>query len=225
MKFDHFARLFAGAILMTSTFATPAPALAQVIKGGAIAVPCCKCIGGQGNVVNFTSGSGAGSVPFNVIGPGVSNPVAQTITTNINPLWTATLAPAQWIHANDNNGGSLQPGGSYRYSVRIVIPKCTIPMKVTLTGNAAADDQVKVFLNGSPIGATPTNAISSPPPVPTLAAGWGFRAERIAPFSWTTNIPGTYVLRFDVVNGSTGPTGLLVNAALRTDCTTKLQVD
>lgn len=232
MTFGKTARLLAGVVLTTSIFAVsiPAPALAQPGQKGVITLPCCKCIGGQGSVVNLNSGSAAGSVPWTVTGPGVGPPIAQTITNNIHPLWTATLAPAQWIHANNNNGSSAQPAGTYNYSVRIRVPKCTIPMRVHLAGQAAADDQLKVFVDNlqtstsTQIGVTPTTAISSPPPVPGGAGGWGFRAERITPFNWSTNIPGTYVLRFEVVNGP-GPTGLLVRAAVKTICPTSLQQD
>lgn len=249
MTLDKIGRLLAGAVLATSMFAVsiPAPALAQSARGGdavavpdpalpqpvpgkVITLPCCKCIGGESQVVNLNSGSGAGSVPFNVAGPGVGNPIAQTITNNIHPLWTASLPPAQWIHANNNNGSSAQPAGTYQYTVRIRVPKCTIPMRVNLAGQAAADDQLKVFVDdlqtssSTQIGATPTTAITSPPPVPANAGGWGFRAERITMFTWSTNIPGTYVLRFEVVNGP-GPTGLLVRAAVKTVCPTNLQQD
>src|SRR3954468_11898032 len=87
-----------------------------------ILLPCCKCVGGEGNAVNVNSGSAAGSVPWNVSGPGVGNAIAQTIGININPYWTATLPQAQWIHPDTTDGSTLYPGGTYNYTVRIVVP-------------------------------------------------------------------------------------------------------
>ena len=197
---------------------------------GVINLPCCKCIGGQGATVSLNSGSGSGTVPYNLTGPG-AGPIAQTITSNIHPLWTASLPPARWIHANNNNGMDTQPGGTYTYSVRLRIPKCTIPMTVRLRGEAAADDSFKAYAHNlqtnqnTPIGASPTTQIFSPPPVNGGFGGWGFRSERIAQLAWSTNVPGDYELRFEVVNGSDGPTGLLVRAAIRTICPTKLSED
>lgn len=234
MNLDTLARRLTGAILSTSVFALslPAPALAQKPPIRVINLPCCKCIGGQSATVSLNSGSGSGTVPYNVTGPGVGGPIAQTLLSNtIHPYWTATLSPAQWIHANDTNGMGLQPGGTYTYSVRFRIPKCTIPMSVHLAGQAAADDSLKVFIHHvqtnstTQIGASPMTPITTSPTVSGSSGGWGFRSERIASLPWNTNVPGDYVLRFEVVNGSAGPTGLLVRAAIRTICPTKLAED
>lgn len=190
---------------------------------GSVTVPCCRCIGGESQRVSINTG---GSLAWRVAGPGVVGTVAQTITNNIPSLWTANLAPARWVHPNNNNGSAAEPGGVYRYEIRIVVPHCVIPMRVMLQGRAAADDQLRGFIdnNPNPIATTPTNAIASPPPVGPGAPGWGFRAERIASFSVPLG-PGVHVLRFEVLNGSPGPTGLLVNGALTTQCSTVLQND
>ena len=207
--------------------ARPLPA-GPAIPKGAIVVPCCRCIGGEGAVVNLNTGSGAGAVPWSVTGPGVTGTAfGQTINSGIHPLWTANLAPAQWIHPNNSNGADAQPGGTYNYTVRIVVPKCTIPMRVRVSGSAAGDDQIRVFFGSSitPIATTPTTPIGSAPTVPNGAGGWGFRSERIVNFTTPTFGTGTHLLRIEVTNGSAGPHGLLVRAAARAICSRALSPD
>ena len=204
--------------------ARPAPQ-AQAIPKGTIVVPCCRCIGGEGAVVNLNTGS----VPWSVTGPGVSGTaLAQTITSGIHPLWTANLSPAQWVHPNNGNGADPQPGGTYNYTVRIHVPKCTIPMRVRIGGSAAGDDEIRVFFGTSnvPIAVTPTTAITgSQPNVPNGAGGWGFRSERIVNFATPTFSTGTHILRIEVKNGSAGPHGLLVRAVARAACSGALSPD
>lgn len=187
-------------------------------------LPCCKCIGGKGQVTRINSGSGAGSVPWLVSGPGVTNPVAATITPGtVNQYWTATLAPAQWVQPNTSNGATSHQAGTYCYDLRIEIPCCTIPMEVTLAGEAAGDDQIRVFADDltTPIAITDTSV-----PVAGLAAagaaGWGFRAERIVPFTHVFTTPGSHLVRIEVVN-SIGPHGMLVRAALTTTCSKQME--
>lgn len=219
----RFMRSLTAASLL-STAICSLPASAQVSRGrDVIVLPCCRCVGGEGGVVNLNSGNGAGSVPWNVSGPQVFNPIAQTITSNIHWAWTATLPPALWIHPDTTSGSTNQPGGTYIYTVRFVVPNCTIPMRVSLNGQAAADDELKAFItdqnaNTTQIGATPYTQIMSPPAVAQSQGGWGFRAERIASLAWSTNVPGLYTLRFEVPNSPGTPHGLLVRAALRTIC-------
>ena len=220
----NFVRLaFAAAMLVVSSAAA---AQAQRVPGPrprVIILPCCNCVGGEGDVVNLNSGNGAGSVPWNVSGPLVVNPIAQTITGNFHPAWTATLSPALWVHPDTANGSTNQPGGTYNYTVRFVVPDCTIPMRVSLNGQAAADDELKAFVTDqnattTQIGATPYTQIIPPPAVAQGQGGWGFRAERIASLPWSTNVPGLYTLRLEVPNRPGTPHGLLVRAALRTIC-------
>lgn len=63
------------------------------IPKGTIILACCQCIGGKGQIVRFITGSGTGSVPWHVSGPGVSAPLAQTVTSNVNQYWNASLPP------------------------------------------------------------------------------------------------------------------------------------
>lgn len=189
-----------------------------------IRLPCCKCIGGKGQVTPINSGSGAGSTPWLVAGPGVTNPVAVTVAPGtVDWQWTATLAPAQWIQPNTSNGGTSHPAGIYNYDLRIEIPCCTIPMKVELAGQAAGDDQIRVFADdlNTPIAVTNINL-----PVPGWAlpgdGGWGFKAERIVSFAHVFTTPGSHLVRIEVANGG-GPHGMLVRAALTTCCSKQME--
>lgn len=187
-------------------------------------MPCCKCIGAKGQVTWINSGSAAGSVPWLVAGPGVTNPVAVAIIAGtMNSNWTATLSPANWVQPNSSDGGIDQPAGIYNYDLSIEIPCCTIPMAVTLVGEAAGDDQISVFADNlaAPIAETDVT-IAVPGSAPPGAGGWGFKAERIVSFAHTFTTPGIHLLRIEVNNGG-GPHGLLVRAALTTICSTQME--
>ena len=196
---------------------------------GTIIIPCCRCIGAKGQIIRINSGSAAGSVPWNLAGPAgaVTNPIAQTITANVHPLWTASLSPAAWVQPNGPDGATNHPGGTYNYFIHIWVPRCTIPMKVEVKGEAAGDDEVRVYRGtslsgGTLIGQTPT--VADPPYAAAGVGGWGFRAARVLSFA-DTLAPGVlHWLRFEVGNGSLSPAGLLVRAAIRTTCSKDLEL-
>jgi hypothetical protein len=202
-----------------------APEAGHCPSEGAIHLPCCRCVGGEGQTVSINTGSANGSVPWRVSGPGVNNPLAQTIAAaTIDGQWTAALAPAEWVHPDGNDGATGFPVGVYLYDLSIEVPKCTIPMEVMLSGEAAGDDTIRIFLDNLslPIAAT-NNSIAVPGWAVQGAGGWGFKAERIVPFSAALTTPGTHLLRIEVNNGGGGPHGLLVRAALKTTCSTRLE--
>ena len=188
----------------------------------AVRVPCCQCIGGKGQLIRIRSGSGPGSVPLQVSGPGVINAVAQTITSNVNSYWNANLSPAQWVQPDNNNGATNHQAGTFNYTVQIYVPHCVIPMDVRITGRAAGDDQVTVYRGSSMIGQTP---LVADPSVNALATqgGWGFRAARILTLTDTLPGPGLHTLSFEVVNGSRSPHGLMFAADIRTTCSKNLE--
>jgi hypothetical protein len=184
-----------------------------------ITIPCCRCIDGSQRSVGINSGSGAGTVPWRVSGPGVaSGATGQTITSGVNPQWTANLAPAQWIQPNSSSGTTSHPGGVYNYTITIQVPRCIIPMSVIVSGQAAGDDQIRIFYGNNQIGQTVLAASPSPaPPVAAGGGGWGFRNERVASFSQALG-SGTHTIRIEVTNGSAGPHGLLVRGSIRSRC-------
>jgi hypothetical protein len=185
-------------------------------KQGIIQVPCCQCIAGKGTVIPFITGPGGGAVPWQVSGPGVSNPVAQTITSGAHANWNANLAPASWVQPDGSNGATLHPAGTFSYRISINVPNCVIPMNVLLVGQAAGDDEVWVYRAGNLIGQTPHVADPSLG-VAAASGGYGFRAARIVSFS-DILAPGIHTLRFDVSNGPNSPHGLLVRGEIRTTC-------
>jgi hypothetical protein len=142
----------------------------------------------------------------------------------VNPHWSATLAPAQWVQPNGTNGNVSHPNGFYYYDLRIEVPCCTVPMEVLVTGQAAGDDSIRIFLDNMnlPIAQT-DNSIAVPSAgVVSGQGGWGFKAERIVPFAGALTTPGMHLLRIEVENGG-GPHGMLVRAALKTFCAPQLE--
>jgi hypothetical protein len=193
-------------------------------KPGDIRLPCCRCVGGEGQTIQINTGSGAGSAPWRVTGPGANNVLAQAITSNVHPYWTATLAPALWVQPNSSSGSTTHPVARYYYDLVIEVPKCTIPMEVMVTGEAAGDDDVQIFLDDMNLPIAKTDiTIPSPPHANPGDGGWGFRSERIVKFSGALSAPGLHLLRMEVFNGGGGPHGLLVRAALKTVCSPRLE--
>lgn len=188
-----------------------------------IRLKCCRCVGGEGQTIPINSGSGNGSAPWRVTGPGVNNQIAPAITQNVNSNWTATLAPAQWVQPNGSNGSVSHPVGLYYYDLRIKVPKCTVPMEVLVSGEAAGDDQIRIFLDNMVVPIAQTDhSIAVPSSANSGDGGWGFKAERIVPFAGALTTPGLHLLRIEVENGG-GPHGMLVRAALKTFCSPNLE--
>jgi hypothetical protein len=189
-----------------------------------VTLRCCRCVGGEGQTIPINSGSGAGTAPWRVAGPGVTNGIAQPITSGQNSNWTASLAPAGWVQPNGTNGSVSQPVGLYYYDLHIRVPRCTVPMEVLVTGQAAGDDQIRIFLDNM---AVPIAQTDYSIPVPSWASagdgGWGFKAERIVAFAGALSAPGNHLLRIEVQNGG-GPHGMLVRAALKTFCAPNLEI-
>jgi hypothetical protein len=201
-------------ILQVSVQSRPRPI---PIDKGSIQVPCCHCVGDDGAMVNINTGT----TPFNVTGPGVSNPIAVPIAINLNSSWTASLPSAGWVQPNNNNGATTYPVGLYKYSVKIKVPNCTIPMQAVLAGSAAGDDAIVVKIDGVPKGSTPLVPVPSFN-VPAGALGWGFTSERIVNFTPTNLTPGTHTLTIEVTNGVNSPHGVIVQANVRTICSKNL---
>lgn len=105
----------------------------------------------------------------------------------------------------------------------IYVPDCVIPLNVRLVGQAAGDDEVKVYRGSSLIGQTPLVADpTAPGGVPAAQGGWGFRAARIPTFTDILG-PGLHTIRFEVGNSPYSPHGLLVRGELRTTCHKQLE--
>lgn len=197
MTFDKFSRLLAGAVLMTSTLAVPAPALAQRVPGPGpvpvkmLTLPCCRCLDGSVQTVNISTGS---------VGWTVKPPVGsvQTAIASSNVAWTNALAPAIWL--GTQNG---QPG-NYEFDLRFSVPNCTIRPTVTLSGAISAD-------NGGTVSLIPASMTPVSGPYP-----FGFLTTTT--FASGNLVPGTiYTLRV-TVNNQSGPVGMVLKGTIIVRC-------
>ena len=112
----------------------------------------------------------------------------------------------RFSHAEPERAGKHR----FKYTLQFVVPKCTIPMDVQLEGSFAADNSAKAFLDGVPIA-----SCAGPKCFATTQAGGQ------APVAFNVAVPSTgptnHTLEIQVTN-LTGPSGLIVNARLKTAC-------
>lgn len=193
MKTNIYPRIgtIAAALAMTLTTAS-APAGAPVQAAGPAKVVraiCCKCVDGSQQSVSVDTRTAPWTV---ALGTGS----AQAVTNVGNPAWGAA-APAGWV-------GPAQAGtGTYRYKLTIVVPRCVIGGRVTLKGRFGADNSGKLLLDGNPIAST-------------SGGNLGFQAPNFGSFSVPVN-SGNHTLEV-VVSNPHGPTGMILQGALVTDC-------
>ncbi len=159
-----------------------------------ISVPCCKCLG-EASTVNVSTGQGGPIDPFWKVNGG------SAYTTPPYPGWMS-LPPAQWIQpvASPLPSPSV-PATTFKYTLKFTVPQCTIPMDASLIGSFAADNNAKVFFDGKPVTTCPGPrcfTVATPLNIPSIG-------------------PGTHTLEIQVGNEG-GPSGLLVNAQLKTQC-------
>lgn len=164
---------------------------------------CCKCLGGVAEL-NLSTGQGGGPIdPVWRRTPGGS-----AYATTAYPGWTTAIAaPARWIQpVASTTPANPVPTGTTRYTANFEVHKCTIPSQIFLDFTWAADNGATVFLNNVQVASCTTGAC--------------FTTAK------TVNLhgiqPGFNVLRFDVYNLG-GPSGLIVNARLRRQCTREAQ--
>lgn len=194
MKLDNVARLLMGAVLTTSMFAVSVPAPAQGPRPPrAVVLPCCRCLDGKTTTVNVSTGA----VPYNV---SFGSSAAQPVVPASNVAWTP-VPPGQWVGPSGNAAI-----GDYTYSMPFQVPKCLIPMQVTISGKFAADNSGKLYIDG--------NFVKASQGTPN----YGFLPGSVTPFSWTGVLaPGPHAIKM-VVTNSSGPTGVVVAATIRVTC-------
>lgn len=179
--------------------------------GGAknvITVPCCKCVDGSKQEIPINTGATAQWQVTSTI-PGLTGPwpMKPGVISNPHPAWgpvTAALAPARWLQPSTATTMQNFQNGPQTYTLRIFVPRCTIPMRVTVRGQVATDDAGSVWLNSAQI-AGPTGF----GPVPT-------------PFTGTLN-PGMNVLEVKVMNQGGGPTGMILRGSVVKECSNRLE--
>jgi hypothetical protein len=126
-------------------------------------------------------------------------------------LWQ-TIPGSKWIGPSVNAAGNTPAGGVYTYTYHLGC-LCDLPKGVTnvpalLSLHVYADDAVKVYLNNNLIAQKNTGwSFRSGPPAPA--------ADAAPPGGLPVNATSFFhtgcednVLRFEVTNGSQGPTGL-----------------
>jgi hypothetical protein len=147
----------------------------QDAAGGAaksIRVPCCKCVDGNKQYINFHTGSAAWTVKK----PGAA--AFTPVVNSTNPGW-APMAPANWVGAP----GNPTAAGVYTYEIRFDVPRCMIAGGVSIAGKFGGDNRAKLFLDGTQI-----------------ATSSGFNAAGLANFTKTGIGAGSHVIRVEVTN-------------------------
>ena len=167
-----------------------------------IGPPCCKCLGETTSVDLSTGQSSPIDSKWQLNG-------GNAYTTPPYPGWITTLTPAKWIQpvASPTPSPTAPANTVFKYTLQFTVPKCTIPRDVRLQGSFAADNSAKVFLDGNPIA-----SCAGPKCFAATSAGGQ------APVALNASIsPGNHTLEIQVSNLS-GPSGLIVNAQLKTQC-------
>src|SRR5207302_4013146 len=68
--------------------------------------------------------------------------------------WNINPGPAQWVSTSASLGNGS--AGTVDYELPFVVPNCTVPQTVTLTGSFGADNNVDVILKNITTGTTTT---------------------------------------------------------------------
>ena len=194
MILDNIARRLTGAVLATSLIAVslPAPVLAQR-PARDVRLPCCRCLDGKSTTVNVSTGTAPWSVAF---GSGAAQPVVPAS----NVSWTP-VPPGNWVGPSGNAAI-----GDYSYTMPFHVPKCVIPMRVTISGKFAADNVGKLYIDN--------NLVKASQGTPN----YGFLPGSVTPFTWSGVLtPGSHAIKM-VVTNSSGPTGLVVAATITVTC-------
>src|SRR5215213_6265265 len=106
---------------------------------------CCSCLGDQA-ALDLSTGQG------NPIDPiwTVNNGPAYITPPVVGPLNWMILPPALWVQpvSSPTPSGSI-PAGVFHYEVQFNVADCAISRTVRLDGLLAADNSVKVYIDGN----------------------------------------------------------------------------
>ncbi len=243
-------RIMSGLLLAATIFSTAGiaqdvgrPGPQKSIKPGKpdIVVNCCKCVGGKNDPVDISTGKASWTVsstptpPPPPVGGGYTTTTVGIVPTNASPqvapinigpnpqpgTW-ATLTGADWLQPN----GAL-PNGHWTYVLKVQVPNCTVPQKVTIAGKLAADDAARMYVDG-PGGSTQILVGG-----PTVTAN--FAADGSSTRNFGTVLkpggsggftqPGTYYVRVELDNLGGAPSGIVLQGTLAGECSDKLTRD
>lgn len=195
----RIVRSLAGALALLASFSSlPAPAQPEYpTTGPVVRVPCCRCVGGRPLRITINTRT----APWQVASPGSG--IGPVVPAG-NVSW-APVPPAGWVGPQ----GAPTTVGDYTYFIRIQVPRCTIPARVTLSGRFGADNSARVFLDANQIAASQGTP------------NYGFLPGSITPFS-TPLAPGVHTLRV-IVRNIGGPTGMILQGQITVTCPTSLE--
>ena len=244
-----FAMGTIGAVSNLQAQTADKPAAQKSIKPGKpdITINCCRCLGGKGDPVNISTGTAKWTVsktptaepPMPSAGWSVgpiavvpTNTSQQVLPGNIgpNPLpgtWTNLLG-VDWLQPAANVAGtaynSSVPNGHWTYVLKVSVPNCTVPQKVLIDGQLAADDYARMYVDYGVSG--PTQTLVGTP-------GGGFSADGSATRSFNTTLnpsmpggftkPGTYFIRVELDNLGGAPAGIVLKGTLAGQCSDNLE--
>lgn len=243
MAINSFSRRAVAGLILAVTGLTGAaqvsavPAPQRPIKAGPpdLTLECCRCVGGQGGkALNISSGVAkwtvsstptpppppppggyAGQGPLIAVMPTNMSPQVDPIDIGPNPLpgvWT-TIAGANWIKPT----GGL-PNGHWTYVLKVLVPDCTVPQAVTISGQLAADDMARMYVDG-PSGTTQT--LVGNPPAHFNGATRSFNAV-LNPVTGGFTKPGLYYIRVEMDNLGGAPAGIVLQGSLAGKCSDQL---
>jgi hypothetical protein len=193
----------AATLLAAGASARPVAAQTHEEPSGFLCVtrlPCCSCTRNDSPRIAIHTGS----VPWRVTTPSSPYPVAATPVSPLPstlPGW-ASEPPAIWV--GPPGAGINSPAGNYTYELEFYVPNCVIPSTITLSGEMAADNSARVYLDSNPavIHARPQPAYYVPGTLFSTAPITG---------------AGVHKLRV-VVNNLGGYTGLLFRGFITVAC-------
>lgn len=156
-----------------------------------VQLPCCRCLDGKKTSVNVSTGA----VPWNVA---FGNSAAQPVVLATNVAWTP-VPPGKWVGPGSENQGT------YTYQMPFQVPRCLIPMRVTISGKFAADNSAQLYVGNLVASSQGTQ-------------DYGFLPGSVTPFTWSGSLaPGQNAIKV-VVTNSGGATGLVVAATITISC-------
>lgn len=227
------------------------PAPQKSIKPGQpdITLECCRCVGGgEQKPIDISTGVAkwtvsktptpppppvSGGYTTETVGIVPTNMAPQVAPGNIGPnplpgIW-ATLPGADWLQPALNIPGTQYngtvPNGHWTYVLKVQVPNCTVPQKVVIDGQIAADDAARLYVKHGMTG--PEQVLVGGP---TVTANFAADGSSTRSFNAVLNPsmpggftkPGTYFIRVELDNLGGAPAGVVLKGSLAGKCSDSL---